>query len=175
MWLVQFVCAPQFFKTPKGLCGHTVHITREKFTTVLCLRIRWRIRRGHHGDMIFDMILASHLTELNLCWSRPIRNLTLSYQLSMRPVTSHRLSGQQTVNYVKSRSGNGQKSTDPDHGFGGTKIPSARICPRLKGLAICRSPPQKIYRMSWGFILSELTLYSVWLIYWTTLPIAKII
>jgi hypothetical protein len=24
MWLAQFVCAPQFFKTPKGLCGHTV-------------------------------------------------------------------------------------------------------------------------------------------------------
>jgi hypothetical protein len=25
MWLAQFVCAPQFFKTPKGLCGHTVY------------------------------------------------------------------------------------------------------------------------------------------------------
>jgi hypothetical protein len=24
MWLAQFVCAPQFFKTPSGLCGHTV-------------------------------------------------------------------------------------------------------------------------------------------------------
>jgi hypothetical protein len=24
MWLAQFVCAPQFFKTPKGLCEHTV-------------------------------------------------------------------------------------------------------------------------------------------------------
>jgi hypothetical protein len=24
MWLAQFVCAPQFFKTRKGLCGHTV-------------------------------------------------------------------------------------------------------------------------------------------------------
>jgi hypothetical protein len=24
MWLTQFVCAPQFFKTPSGLCGHTV-------------------------------------------------------------------------------------------------------------------------------------------------------
>jgi hypothetical protein len=22
MWLAQFVCAPQFFKTPKRLCGH---------------------------------------------------------------------------------------------------------------------------------------------------------
>jgi hypothetical protein len=22
MWLAQFVCAPQFFKTPKGLSGH---------------------------------------------------------------------------------------------------------------------------------------------------------
>jgi hypothetical protein len=22
--LAQFVCAPQFFKTPSGLCGHTV-------------------------------------------------------------------------------------------------------------------------------------------------------
>jgi hypothetical protein len=26
MWLAQFVCAPQFFKTPKGLCGHTVDL-----------------------------------------------------------------------------------------------------------------------------------------------------
>jgi hypothetical protein len=25
MWLAQFVCAPQFFKTPSGLCGHTVY------------------------------------------------------------------------------------------------------------------------------------------------------
>jgi hypothetical protein len=24
MWLAQFVCAPQFFKTPSGLCGHFV-------------------------------------------------------------------------------------------------------------------------------------------------------
>jgi hypothetical protein len=24
MWLARFVYAPQFFKTPKGLCGHTV-------------------------------------------------------------------------------------------------------------------------------------------------------
>jgi hypothetical protein len=24
MWLAQFVCAPQFFKSPSGLCGHTV-------------------------------------------------------------------------------------------------------------------------------------------------------
>jgi hypothetical protein len=24
MWLAQFVCAAQFFKTPKGICGHTV-------------------------------------------------------------------------------------------------------------------------------------------------------
>jgi hypothetical protein len=26
MWLAQFVSAPQFFKTPSGLCGHTVHM-----------------------------------------------------------------------------------------------------------------------------------------------------
>jgi hypothetical protein len=25
MWLAQFVCGPQFFKTPKGLCGHIVY------------------------------------------------------------------------------------------------------------------------------------------------------
>jgi hypothetical protein len=25
MWLAQFVCKPQFFETPKGLCGHTVY------------------------------------------------------------------------------------------------------------------------------------------------------
>jgi hypothetical protein len=24
MWLAQFFCAPQFFKTPSGLCGQTV-------------------------------------------------------------------------------------------------------------------------------------------------------
>jgi hypothetical protein len=24
MWLAQFVFAPQFFRTPSGLCGHTV-------------------------------------------------------------------------------------------------------------------------------------------------------
>jgi hypothetical protein len=32
MWLPQFVCAPQFFKTPSGLCGHTVdsHIEMEE-------------------------------------------------------------------------------------------------------------------------------------------------
>jgi hypothetical protein len=28
MWLAQFVCAPQFFKTPKGLCGHAVYANR---------------------------------------------------------------------------------------------------------------------------------------------------
>jgi hypothetical protein len=27
MYLAQFVCAPQFFKTPTGLCGHTVHLS----------------------------------------------------------------------------------------------------------------------------------------------------
>jgi hypothetical protein len=25
LWLAQFVCPPQFFKTPKGLCGHIVY------------------------------------------------------------------------------------------------------------------------------------------------------
>jgi hypothetical protein len=25
MWLAQFICAPQCFKTPSGLCGHTVY------------------------------------------------------------------------------------------------------------------------------------------------------
>jgi hypothetical protein len=25
MWLAQLVCGPQFFKTPNGLCGHTVY------------------------------------------------------------------------------------------------------------------------------------------------------
>jgi hypothetical protein len=24
MWLAQFVCTPQFFKTPNEFCGHTV-------------------------------------------------------------------------------------------------------------------------------------------------------
>jgi hypothetical protein len=27
MWLAQFVCAPQFFKTPSGLCGHNVWLS----------------------------------------------------------------------------------------------------------------------------------------------------
>jgi hypothetical protein len=26
MWLAQFICTPQFFKTPKGLCGRTVDL-----------------------------------------------------------------------------------------------------------------------------------------------------
>jgi hypothetical protein len=30
MWLAQFVCAPQFFKTRKGLCGHTVYPKHEQ-------------------------------------------------------------------------------------------------------------------------------------------------
>jgi hypothetical protein len=30
MWLAQFVCAPQFLKTPKGLCGHTVYLFIKK-------------------------------------------------------------------------------------------------------------------------------------------------
>jgi hypothetical protein len=30
MWLAQFVCAPQFFKTPKGLRGHTVYRREER-------------------------------------------------------------------------------------------------------------------------------------------------
>jgi hypothetical protein len=25
MWLAQFVCMPQFFKTPSGLCGHYIY------------------------------------------------------------------------------------------------------------------------------------------------------
>jgi hypothetical protein len=46
MWLAQFVCAPQFFKSPKGLCGHTVfaccvrHAQKHRtFTPVLLLGI----------------------------------------------------------------------------------------------------------------------------------------
>jgi hypothetical protein len=27
MWLAQLVCAPQFFKTPSGLCGHPVYLS----------------------------------------------------------------------------------------------------------------------------------------------------
>jgi hypothetical protein len=35
MWLAQFVCAPQFFKTPKGLCGHTVVQFVEAFMSLV--------------------------------------------------------------------------------------------------------------------------------------------
>jgi hypothetical protein len=34
MWLAQFVCAPQFFKTPSGLCGHTVLLGCCYFTVI---------------------------------------------------------------------------------------------------------------------------------------------
>jgi hypothetical protein len=27
MWLAQFVCVPQFFKTASALCGHTVWLS----------------------------------------------------------------------------------------------------------------------------------------------------
>jgi hypothetical protein len=37
MWLAQFVCAPQFFKTPKGLCGHTVQSQRFSKDTIKML------------------------------------------------------------------------------------------------------------------------------------------
>jgi hypothetical protein len=30
MCLAQFFCSPQFFKTPKELCGHTVHTKFQK-------------------------------------------------------------------------------------------------------------------------------------------------
>jgi hypothetical protein len=30
MWLAQFVCAPHFFKTLSGLCGHTEHYKKRK-------------------------------------------------------------------------------------------------------------------------------------------------
>jgi hypothetical protein len=32
MWLAQLVCAPQFFKIPKGLCEHTVFIWHPQLT-----------------------------------------------------------------------------------------------------------------------------------------------
>jgi hypothetical protein len=32
MWLAQFVCAPQFLKTPSGLFGHTAHILLARIT-----------------------------------------------------------------------------------------------------------------------------------------------
>jgi hypothetical protein len=35
MWIAQFVCAPQFFKTPKGPYGHTVLVAAFKFTVYL--------------------------------------------------------------------------------------------------------------------------------------------
>jgi hypothetical protein len=36
MWLAQFVCAPQFFKYPKGLCRHTLLFI--KYSTIwLCI------------------------------------------------------------------------------------------------------------------------------------------
>jgi len=77
------------------------------------------------------MIRASHLTELNLCWSRPMHNLILTYQLAMRSVMSHHLTGQHTIIQVKSRSGNCQKGTDHDYGFAGAKTRGVRICPHF--------------------------------------------
>ena len=36
MWLAQFVCAPQFFKTPKGLCRHTVFVRAVCYICTQC-------------------------------------------------------------------------------------------------------------------------------------------
>jgi hypothetical protein len=119
--------------------GTKIHLTREKFTAVPCMWIRRRNIRGNHGN-IFNKIHASHLTELNLCWSRTMHNLILTYQLSMRPVKSHHLTGQHAINQVKSRSGNGQKGTDRGNGFAGVKTGGVRICPILKCLTTCWSP-----------------------------------
>jgi hypothetical protein len=35
MWLAQFLCAPQFFKTPSGLCGHTVYHSTNRINTTI--------------------------------------------------------------------------------------------------------------------------------------------
>jgi hypothetical protein len=40
MWLAQFVCAPQFFKTPKGLCGHTVWYTLQTMDNKCTLSVK---------------------------------------------------------------------------------------------------------------------------------------
>ena len=133
------------------------------------MRIWWRIRCGNHGD-IFVIIHASHLSELNLCNSRTTHNLILTYQLSMWPVTSSHLTVRHTINHVNSRSGNGQKGTDHDRGFAGAKTRGVRICPLLKGLVML-TPAQENLSDILRIILSELTLYSVRLIYWTTLPV----
>jgi hypothetical protein len=73
MWLAQFVCAPQFFKTPTGLCGHTVM---------------------KHGSTYVDTLIANN----NRIWSaenphtfheRPLHSLKVGvwFAVSQRRIT----------------------------------------------------------------------------------------
>jgi hypothetical protein len=88
MWLAQFVCAPQFFKTPKGLCGHTVLRTTEKqikrttvLTVALTLRGEYRLRVlekrvlrkifGPKRDEVTGEWRRLHNEELNDLYSSP--------------------------------------------------------------------------------------------------------
>jgi hypothetical protein len=74
MWLAQFVCAPQFFKTPKGLCGHTVYnvvfwMNRTKSSTNLheihpTIYISW--------TKLLKMFSNSSVTKMAADWSAMI-------------------------------------------------------------------------------------------------------
>jgi hypothetical protein len=93
MWLAKFVCAPQFFKTPKGLSGHTVcytqsletlqqtHLPVEPLaykvyaeTDYYCwlvladtLVVRHRLQKKKNPTAISTTILHPHLTDKVTC------------------------------------------------------------------------------------------------------------
>jgi hypothetical protein len=56
MWLAQFVCAPQFFKTPKGLCGHTVW-----YKHTLKPRVKNKMQSKFSICVLFIYLLHQHL------------------------------------------------------------------------------------------------------------------
>jgi hypothetical protein len=57
MWLAQFVCAPQFFKTLSGLCGHTVH-------THYMFRSNWPASSVHIGFALKATVIAVGFLDL---------------------------------------------------------------------------------------------------------------
>jgi hypothetical protein len=89
MWLAQFVCAPQFFKTPMGLCGHTVFYPVHKLVYVIIIistlqlvplsfcRMRQRVKQAVNAGYKSPGI-----------WSRLMTSLLMSRSIRLSDVTS---------------------------------------------------------------------------------------
>jgi hypothetical protein len=63
MWLAQFVCAPQFFKTPKGLCGHTVY----KGDLHIPRKVLYWVFPSVRADVYVLTLLAAHVATRVRC------------------------------------------------------------------------------------------------------------